>query len=202
MVDEALYPAAQPSNIGSIKVRVRDINQLFNSMDPSPFRDKDLDRDAEEFIVVWAKELPADAKLELVIHLDENTVGREQAHQLDAPISKFFRYRSRQSSLKVRQLLRIGRTSLFIGLVFLAACLVAGNYAARLIRNSTVADLLRESLLIGGWVAMWRPLEIFLYDWWPLRRERALYDRLSQMPVRVETALAETALPQPSPQGR
>jgi len=44
---------------------------------------------------------------------------------------------------------------------------------------------LRESLLIGGWVAMWRPLEVFLYDWWPIRLEARLYDRLSAMPVRI-----------------
>jgi len=31
---------------------------LFNAIDPSPFRDKDLDPKAEEFIVGWAKELP------------------------------------------------------------------------------------------------------------------------------------------------
>ena len=45
---------------------------------------------------------------------------------------------------------------------------------------------MRESLLIGGWVAMWRPLEVFLYDWWPIRAEARLFDRLSAMPVRIE----------------
>jgi hypothetical protein len=39
--------------------------------------------------------------------------------------------------------------------------------------------------VIGGWVAMWRPLEIFLYDWWPIQAERKLFDRLSIMPVRI-----------------
>jgi hypothetical protein len=39
--------------------------------------------------------------------------------------------------------------------------------------------------VIGGWVAMWRPLEIFLYDWWPIVAERKLFDRLSTMPVRI-----------------
>jgi len=48
-----------------------------------------------------------------------------------------------------------------------------------------LAEVFRESLLIGGWVAMWRPLEIFLYDWWPIRAEVRLYDRLAAMPVRV-----------------
>ena len=33
---------------------------------------------------------------------------------------------------------------------------------------------------------MWRPLEVFLYDWWPILGEIRLKDRLSQMPVRIE----------------
>jgi hypothetical protein len=46
--------------------------------------------------------------------------------------------------------------------------------------------LTREGLVIGGWVAMWRPLEIFLYDWWPIHAEARLFDRLAAMPVRIE----------------
>jgi hypothetical protein len=51
-----------------------------------------------------------------------------------------------------------------------------------------MGEVLRESLLIGGWVAMWRPLEVFLYDWWPIRAEARLYDRLAAMPVRLTYA--------------
>ena len=39
--------------------------------------------------------------------------------------------------------------------------------------------------MIAGWVALWRPLEIFLYDWWPIRAEARLQDRLAEMDVRV-----------------
>ena len=48
-----------------------------------------------------------------------------------------------------------------------------------------LGQILRESLVIGGWVAMWRPMEIFLYDWWPIRAEARLADRLAAMPVRI-----------------
>ena len=37
--------------IARIQLRLRELAQLFNSMDPSPFLDRDLDADAEEFIV-------------------------------------------------------------------------------------------------------------------------------------------------------
>jgi hypothetical protein len=33
---------------------------------------------------------------------------------------------------------------------------------------------------------MWRPLEVFLYDWWPIRAEGRLLERLSGIPVRIE----------------
>jgi len=82
-------------------------------------------------------------------------------------------------------LFRRGRTSLVIGLVFLAAAVTLGNIAEEMLRDSRFAGLASESLSIGGWVAMWRPIEVFLYDWWPIRAEARLFDRLSAMTVRV-----------------
>jgi len=69
--------------------------------------------------------------------------------------------------------------------VFLALTVVVGGAIEEAFRGRRLAAILRESFLIGGWVAMWRPLEIFLYDWWPILAEARLYDRLSAMPVRI-----------------
>ena len=82
-----------------------------------------------------------------------------------------------------RNTLRLGRASLVVGLLVLAAC-VAG---AQLIftHDNVLSDLLHEGLLIVGWVAMWRPLEILLYDWWPLMRDAQLYERIASMPVEL-----------------
>jgi len=44
---------------------------------------------------------------------------------------------------------------------------------------------LRESLTIAGWVAMWRPIEIYLYEWWPLRHNGKIYEKMSRMKVDV-----------------
>ena len=54
------------------------------------------------------------------------------------------------------------------------------------IMTGGVADrILQEGLLILGWVAMWRPLQIILYDWWPIRRYARLYSNLATMPVKL-----------------
>ena len=94
---------------------------------------------------------------------------------------------------RLRALFRRGRISLAIALAFLGASIVVGDALASLLRDTRFAEIIREGLLIGGWVAMWRPLEVFLYDWWPIRAEAHLFDRLSTMPVRIEYKEATTS---------
>ena len=59
------------------------------------------------------------------------------------------------------------------------------RFAAGYLLENPVQRLVEESLLILGWVANWRPLEIFLYDWWPLARRRDLYRRLAAAAVEL-----------------
>jgi hypothetical protein len=180
-----------PPGCERIEVYVGQLKQLFNAMDPSPFREKDLDPAAEEFIVGWAREAPADAALALLVHLDRPAGVAEEPAALREAIHEFFAHRAESSRRRLRQLLRVGRTSLAIGLVFLAASILAGELAVNLLGEGRLALVLQESFLIGGWVAMWRPLEVFLYDWWPIRAETRLLLRLAAMPVRITYRSAE-----------
>ena len=174
-----------PPSCERIEVYVGQLKQLFNAMDPSPFREKDLDPNAEEFIVSWAREAHPDAQLGLVVHLDRPAGVPEEASALRDAVHEFFGHRAQASRRRLRQLFRVGRTSLLIGLFFLAISIVTGELVADAVGEGKLAEILRESFLIGGWVAMWRPLEIFLYDWWPVLGERRVHDRLSRIDVRV-----------------
>jgi hypothetical protein len=186
MADNRLIAGDEiPPNAGVIEVHVRELSQLFNSMDPSPFLDKDLDVDAEEFITGWARELPHEKPLALLVHLDQPVVQSREGPGLRDAVHSYFKHRAEMSGQRLRELLRLGRTSLVIGSLFLAMCLLIGDWVTHLFPDSRAAQILRESLTIGGWVAMWRPMEIFLYSWWPILRERRMQDRLSQMPVRI-----------------
>lgn len=174
-----------PPKCAVIEVRVGELKQLFNAIDPSPFRDRDLDPKAEEFIVGWAKELPRSAPLALVVDLDRPAGLPDEAAVLRDAVHEFFKHRAEAHRLRLRELLRVGRTSLAIGLVALAGAIALGDFLASVLRNSRLGEIARESLTIGGWVSMWRPLEIFLYEWWPIRNEARLSDRLAAMPVRI-----------------
>jgi len=181
-----------PPKCAVIEVHLGELKQLFNAIDPSPFQDKDLDPKAEEFIVGWAKDLPRDTQLALVVDLDRQAGLPDEAALLRDAIHQFFRQRALIYRQRLRELFRVGRTSLFIGLVALAAAIALGDFLANLMKGTHIGEIVRESLTIGGWVSMWRPLEVFLYDWWPIRNEARLSDRLATMPVRIRY-MSETA---------
>src|SRR5207244_11863115 len=125
-----------PPRCSVIEVHVAELKQLFNSIDPSPFRNRDLDPKAEEFIVGWAKDLARDATLALVVDVDREAGLPDEAAVPRGAIHEFFRHRAERYRQRLRELLRLGRTSLVIGLVALAAAIALGDFLATLMKGS------------------------------------------------------------------
>ncbi|MBI1283615.1 MAG: hypothetical protein GC183_04665 [Thiobacillus sp.] len=179
----ALAGAAAPRS--QLGLYLSDSRQLFHSMDPAPFRERDLDPKATVSIIDRAQEPPAGRPLSLAVHPGPESAAADDAAVVSEPVHEHFQRRAIATRRQLRQLFRIGRISLLSGIAFLAVAVAAGEFLAGLVREKSYAWLPKESLVIGGWVALWRPLEIFLYDWWPILAEARLYDRLSGMDVRV-----------------
>lgn len=201
--DEKLVPLtshrSERTDRGILEVRVRALAQLFDAMDPSPFREKELDDNAEEYIVESVKELPRKPSYLLIIHLDQTARHSDEEAVVEEAIQVHFARRAELMHRDLRRLLRRGVISLGIGTMFFSALFAIGQLIGRLMGETTMATLLRQGLLVAGWVVMWRPLEIFLYDWWPILGDMRIYDRLSQIKVQIDyrelVTDAETANP-------
>jgi hypothetical protein len=176
-----------PAAVNTIEIRIEEISQLFHSLDPFPFREKDLDKEAEEFIVSWARELPTDQSLRIVVHLPETQASTPEARELGEAVTRYFGYRAKIITLDLKELFRVGRRALAIGLAVLSFSVIAGQTIAANLSPRPVGRVIEESLLIFGWVANWRPIEIFLYEWWPIVRRRNLYRRLAAAQVELKS---------------
>lgn len=174
-----------PPNCSLVEVHVSDLKELFNSFDPTPFHKRDLDPAAEEFIAGWARDLPAGVPLGLLVHADRIDESSEAPDSVQTAVRDHFSRRAGDIRRKLRLLFRNGRIALVIGLAVVAGSVVIGDLIESMLAERRIGNVIRESLLIGGWVAMWKPLEVFLYDWWPIRAEARLFDRLSAMTVQV-----------------
>jgi hypothetical protein len=78
----------------AIELRVDEIAQLFHTLDPFPFRERDLDREAEEFIVGWARELPTDQPIRIIVHFPESDVQSKAAQDLAEAFRRYFSHRA------------------------------------------------------------------------------------------------------------
>ncbi|MCO5091882.1 hypothetical protein [Bosea sp. (in: a-proteobacteria)] len=168
----------------TIALKLRDSSQLFNTLDPFPFREGDLAADAEDYIVEWAGELPKDEPIAIVIHLQEPDAAGKPAPDLATAIRNWFADKARAETRALRELFRDGRLAFAIGFAVLAFCLFM-SWLLTQGREGPFIRIFQESFIIVGWVVIWRPAEMFLYDWLPILRRRRLYRRLAQARVEV-----------------
>lgn len=168
---------------GVIRVRIRDLRQLFDSLDPSPFLERDLDGDMAEYVESCAAEIPRQLPLRLVVHITDPLWPAEERRRVQESVRNHYVHQADLVRARFRKLLSNGRISLVIGLGVLTASLFAAEALAAM--EHTMLRVMGEGLVIGGWVAMWRPMEILLYDWWPLRRQISDCERLAAMQVEV-----------------
>ena len=167
----------------AVELRLDRISRLYNSLDPAPFREKDLE-DAADAYIVGSAEDAGSRPIRLVVMLPPSEFSREEAGHIAPSIRHHFELRRNSEHRSLRNMWWRGRVSLMVGLAFLAICLVARNLL--LSSPSTFAHILAEGLLIVGWVAMWGPLDVFLYGWWPIHARWKLLDRLSRIEVELK----------------
>lgn len=168
-----------------IEIRLNELRQLFNSLDPAPFRTKDLDAKAEEYIVDSMQELRLDTPVTLVVHLPQAACNDPDTKSVPEAIHNYFAYRANIAAMELHLVLRQGRIALLIGLGFLFLCIVVQHFINALGHSDLIWLILEEGFLISGWVAMWKPLQVFLYDWWPIRARRQIYEKLARISVEV-----------------
>ena len=192
MQDVASYYNREEDKI-LIEVSARSVVRLFNPLDPSPIEERDLDEATAEYIASSAREVLPRRPLKLVLYLPGEDVWRAPLGAVRRAVRNYFTYREHATASEFRLLLRRGWVSLAIGLGFLFSCITARQLVRAAGGGGAFEEIVAEGLLISGWVAMWRPLQLFLYDWWPVMRLRRLYRSLASMEVEVKPPPASSA---------
>ncbi|MEI6292494.1 MAG: hypothetical protein WCP36_02360 [Methanomicrobiales archaeon] len=167
-----------------IELVLRNVMQLFNSLDPSPFHEKELDPDAEEYIFNAVVDQPKKIPVKMAIYLPEESITDTTRESIILGIHNHFIYKSSVSDRELRRLFERGRFVLLIAMGFLFGSLLGRQYLATL-EQSLPIRMAEEGLLIFGWVTLWEPVYIFIYGWWPIVQKRRIYDKITTMEIEV-----------------
>lgn len=168
-----------------IDVAVKNSRQLFNERDPAPFRERDLDENFATYVLSSVQEFPLKTPMRLRVVIRDESDQVVEKNIIHEAIQGHFTYESRLAQAKLRERLRVGRWFFLIGLISLFSCLSISQFLTTLESRSQIWSIAREGFVIIGWVAMWRPVEVFLYDWWPLREQRLFLEKVAKMNLDV-----------------
>lgn len=188
------------ASAATVSVHVHDLAQLFNSLDPSPFWDRDLDPNAAQFIEEeFSEKLSADT-WHLHVHAQD---GLALAADLQAAVEHYYERMAGSARRRLREQMRLGRFALLGGAAIFLLSMTARGILTRLLPGGA-PRLIDEGLIILAWLALWRPAESLVYGWIEPYRKRRLYERLAaiRVSVRLETSRAEAAHAPPSAPAR
>lgn len=171
---------------GIIHLRLASLAEAFDRLDPAPLPEKRLSPAVMAYVISRAEEAKEDQPLTIVAHLPDDAIGPRRAQILADAFHLCFHQRSDWERDERHEVFRTGRQFMVIGVAVFGLIWLALWGVQQISLSPGLRSFIEDSSVILAWVIIWRPAEIFLYDWLPIRKRRRLFDRIAAAPVRVE----------------
>jgi len=142
-----------------------------------------LHPDVEEFIIQETEKLQPNPESEITIEILEKTSF--SVNEITSVIHRHFENKRESEKRKIHNALKLGAKSLLIAFVFLIIMFLLTRILLNIVPENSLLINLKELFIILGWVALWRPAELLLYEWRPFKRNANLFGRLAQCKVSV-----------------
>jgi hypothetical protein len=168
-----------------LEMKLSSVTQFFNSFDPAPFHEKELDNDAENYIVDAVYDFPLKTRFRIVIYLPDMINGTREALEIPEAVRSHFAYKSLVQKRKFRQRFIYGEFTLIVGISFLAIATIASLAIDTYSNSYPAAHLIATALEVTGWVAMWEPVNVFLFQLWPIVKQRKVYEKIGRMDLEI-----------------
>ncbi len=184
-VIDSLYQAEDGHVL--IEMKLSSVAELFNSLDPAPFHKKELDVDAEDYIVDTVNDFSQKTEFKIIIYLPDEFLGTRDAQEIPRAIKSHFEYKALTQRRNFRRRFVYGEFALVIGLSFLAVATIVSTAIDSYSGGYPVAHFVANALEIMGWVAMWEPVTVFLFQLWPIVKDRKIYEMISRMEICIRS---------------
>lgn len=181
-----------PKTVQHISMKLGRLEELLTPPEPDPLSGQFEDRSGVDRIldVTRAHYTRRLGSIEATLLVDEQPSAAER-RKVDDALKALWRYQDGRLGEQLVTIRRDGLRALAKGCVFLLICMAISAVAS----NSTilpdiVQSLVSEGFIIAGWVALWLPMELLLYEWWPVSRDRKLYRMIAEMKYSIEAPAA------------
>lgn len=170
-----------------IEVRVKSPLQLFDARDPAPFWERDLDDDFVGYVMAATKEFSMSTPLKIVIYVEERETKELPKEAIREAFHSYLMYRIDVQRGELKSFVKRAQMFLLIGVSILVSCLSIAQ-GITVPSPPGMLGILRDGIVIFGWVSIWKPIELILFDWYPLYEILRYYDKLLQTEIDIRFA--------------
>lgn len=161
---------------------LEDISKHYDYIDANGIA---LNYELEEHILKTLRSYPLSKRSKLVVHIPEDG-SQYESNSFKKIIHHHFISRVKEVDIFLKEQFRQWRVNMVIGTLFLVLCLILVEVLDKF-SHVNVIRIIKESLMIVGWVALWDPLTFILFGYRNIRQDRNYYKKLCSIPVTVET---------------
>jgi hypothetical protein len=166
-----------------IHFKIRAVDDILKHFDYRYLNERKINLELEDYIFKEVKCYPLRKKVILVVHICSS--DSKSKNMLIEIIHNHFRSKVKETELLLKHELSQWRINMFIGMLFLILCLILVKIFEAF-SYIYVFNIIKESLLIIGWVAIWEPLTFILFGWQPIRENILYYKKLCKVAVNIE----------------
>jgi hypothetical protein len=171
-----------------VRLELADPRELFAAPTADPLAGRPYGESGVDRILNQLRPKPG-REVRATIVLPESARAPDLEARTRGALARYFDARIAHNRNDNRSLWHEGRATLTRGLLFLAICMLGSHIVgAPKYLHPVFARFLDEGFVIAGWVALWWPLDVLLYQHWPLARERRMYEALKRMELKFEFA--------------
>lgn len=162
-----------------IKLSINEYTDIFNELDPSPLRRRDVAQPVVDFLDDCSADIPLKYKFELQILCPREIMNEGREHRTMNGLRTFFSY----MVLIYKKDLRVLSQKALMYFITSIVLIVVSLYTSARFPSDLFFKTLVEGLSIGGWVFLWEAIVLSFFKSRKIRIKRARYRRLLAAPV-------------------
>lgn len=173
----------EDNDIIELNIDIKSIDDLLKNNGSIASIEESLSKSIEEYLFKAVKSYPTRQKIKLLIIIKENQ-RQWNDEEIARVVHSHFCYKVKESRIFLKEQFRQWGINSFIGILFLIFCLILGGILDKF-THIGIIKIVKESLLIIGWVALWEPVSFILFGWRVINRDKHYYMKLCDIPIEV-----------------
>jgi hypothetical protein len=174
-----LYKFNQETNSYIVEVKLKTYSDIFNDLDPSPIKKRDLDQDFISYMDDSFEYLPLNCKVELHFYIPEKHEDIEKEKRIRTGIKTYYDFMMLFVLKQIKKL----RKEVGIFIIISVFSLFTSFFLSSTVETNYFYKIIIEGFNIGGWVFLWEAINILIFKIRKLKDEIIRYERISTTPI-------------------